>query len=166
MEKQLRDLVSRIFGRGHSVANRSLVTEDFVVVTAGHCLVTKEVDFFELVPADVIQAEAFVPAVRKDVDAYLSADRKSQALAVEFLLQSVHEILAHVVRFVELGELVSFLLRAASPDRANVQHAFAKLDKRAAFARQLQARHVLQAEVYQLLQEVVSEVVLDAFFAD
>lgn len=61
------------------------------------CLVTKEVDFREVLVFDVAQAVRLVPALGKDIEGELPSDGEREAIVREFLSQNLDEGFADAV---------------------------------------------------------------------
>jgi hypothetical protein len=68
----------------------------------------------------------------------------------------VHKLLANLVLEIKLLILVALLYRSVPANRADVDHAIAELDKRAALHRDLQVGDVVQDEAHQLLVIVLA----------
>jgi hypothetical protein len=133
---------------------------DFVVVAAWVGLVTEEV--YLIVIFEEAEAVGLVPADRENVEADLPANRVLYPQIRELLLQSLDELSSHLMLVVILLELVPLRLRAVPADGGNVDEARPVLDEGATFDGYLDVRQVVQAEIDELVQLLLSQEVLDA----
>ena len=75
------------------------------------------------------RAYRLVPALRKDIEGDLPANRVSQIQVLELGAHLGHHRLTNLVRQVELLKVVTFFPVAVASDRGDVEHALPKLDK-------------------------------------
>ena len=128
LEEELSNLLNGIGGVDDSVALGAKVLKDFVVVTARHSLISKEVDFREL--GDVLQAVSLVPTNGENVDADLASNGELESKgSAKLLFHSLNHGFADLVLVVVLEELNALLLSAVTTNRAQVQHAGTELDE-------------------------------------
>mmetsp|Transcript_543 Transcript_543/g.1286 ORF Transcript_543/g.1286 Transcript_543/m.1286 type:complete len:264 (-) Transcript_543:90-881(-) len=159
--------LDRVRPRLDRVTDRSLVVVYLKVVPATKRLVAEEVDLFVSTILDVLQTVRLVPTHGKHVERYLTAYAELQpVVGVELLLQRTHEVLPDVIRQVELLVRVTLALAARASHRTDVQHALAELDERSALARKLEFAHVPQAEVDELLELLLPQVILEAVLVE
>lgn len=78
-----------------------------MIVATWLTLVTEEMDLIVIL-LNKLQAVALVPALGEDIEGNLSANRESEKLIAEFLLQLFNEGLAHTSIFVIPFKFITF----------------------------------------------------------
>ena len=74
-----------------------------------------------------------------------------QTKMAKLFLESGHKLFSNLGLFIKRLKLIALLVARVTTDGANIDHAVAKLDKRAALDGDIQVGNVVQAEVDQLL---------------
>ena len=153
------DCVFGIFYRKSATGFAQLLV-DLVVVTPFIGFVAEEIDFIVLLQES--QAVSFVPTDGEHIKTDLASDRVLDSQIRELFLESSYEIFANRKLQVVFFVLISFFLRTVSSNRRNVDKSSTVLNKSASFDWNIEISDVMQAEVDEFLEFVLSQVVLDA----
>lgn len=84
-------------------------------------LISKEVNLIILTLKES-EAKSLVPTLRKNIKTDLTSDRISKIKVCKLLFESCYEVFSYVVFLVIDFKSVSFLSRAVSPNRGDVEH--------------------------------------------
>jgi len=167
--KILPDLLHRIIGIDNRVANGALVNIDLIVIATLERLVAEKVNRRVLDSArllglglEVAEAERLVPTRGENIERDLAANGVSAIISVniitgkrkgqkasrqtpigKLLLEIRHHFLPDPPLFIKLLIGIPLRLRRIPPNRAHIDHAIAKLDKRAPLDRHVQVRNIV-----------------------
>mmetsp|Transcript_584 Transcript_584/g.1791 ORF Transcript_584/g.1791 Transcript_584/m.1791 type:complete len:291 (-) Transcript_584:197-1069(-) len=144
----------------HGVPHGPRMRVDLIVIAPLGGFVAEKMDFFHVV--EVPEAEGLVPARGEHVEGDLPPDGEGEPQGgPELGSQGGDHLGAHLVLPVVRLKGIALLLGAVAPDGGHVEHAVAELHEGAALHGDLEVRDVLEAEVDQVLDRVLPEVVLD-----
>jgi hypothetical protein len=163
-ENLLKTLDSVLWG-DNLVTNSSWVLEDLMIVTTLVALVTIEMNNV-IVFLNILQAETFVPSFWEDIKRNLSSNRELQVQTIHLLLESEHECLSDSSSLIVVFESVPLLLIAVSSDWGDVHHSISVFKERSSLDWDVQVSDVSQTEVNQLLQVVLTNMVLKALSSE
>ncbi len=144
---------------------------DLVVVTSFKRFISEKVYF--LIILQKLQAVCFVPSVGEHIKGYLSSNGVGKPNIWELLLQSINKVLPNfrslhqpITYVVILLELISLTLRTVPTDWTDINHSRPIFYKGSPLNGNIQLRQILQAEVDELLQLILSQEILNGLRMD
>ncbi len=129
--------------------------ENFVVISSLVGFVAKEMNFVK-VALDELQAERLVPSFGENIEADLTPNRERKSKVREFSLEFLNKILPDAMNVVILLESISLLLATVPTYRRHVQHSISKFNERSSLHWYVNVCYLLQREVDELLQLILS----------
>jgi hypothetical protein len=137
-KEKLCTLLLRVVRRRYGVPNGTLMAEYLVIVAPHKGFVTEKVDFVILGRINELETVRLVPSSRKDIKTDLTSNTVREIQIAKLFAHGRDHGLAHLVLQVEYFIVVALLARTVASNGRNVEHATAKLKKRAPLLQQQQ----------------------------
>ena len=154
-EEELSALLDGLRGSRRGVSHSLWRFVDLVVVSTLVRLISEKMDLVKIL-LDELQAERLVPSFGENIEADLTPNRERKSKVREFSLEFLNKILPDAMNVVILLESISLLLATVPTYRRHVQHSISKFNERSSLHWYVNVCYLLQREVDELLQLILS----------